>query len=216
MAYRYDDLAPGEIYHICTRGVNKQNIFKDDKDRERLLDLLVHCLAKDKMQSFSMARKMKIVSELTREKQGVIDILAFCLMDNHIHLLTKENVENGTSLYMQRILNSYAKYFNLRHKRSGPLYTGRFKAVLIDGDEQLLHVSRYIHLNPLMAHMIDNPVNYKWSSLSSYTDNKNKRTCHTSLIKKVMVGDYTSFITDEADYLRSINSISHLLLDEEE
>jgi len=215
MAYRYDDLAPGEVYHICTRGVNKQRIFQDDNDRKRMLDLMVHCLTKDKKQSFSMARKMKIVSKLPREGQGLVDVLAFCLMDNHLHLLIKENVEGGTSLYIQRVLNSYAKYFNLRHKRSGPLFTGRFKAVLVDGDEQLLHVSRYIHLNPYLAHMIDNPIGYLWSSLSMYEGSNKERRCHASIICDLMGDKYLSFVVDEADYLRSIGDIQHLILEDE-
>jgi putative transposase len=217
MAYRYDDLAPGEVYHICTRAVERRNIFLDKADHERLLSLLLHCLSQGKIQSYSIARRLKEEIELTQVGKGLVDLLSYCVMSNHLHLLVKENTEGGTSLYMQRVLNSYAKFFNLRYKRSGPLFTGRFKAVLVDGDEQLLHVSRYIHLNPFVAHMIDDPLIYPWSSLGEYTGLTKATTCHTQLIAGMMSKqEYKAFVMDEADYARSITDTKHLLLDYED
>jgi len=142
-------------------------------------------------------------------------------MDNHVHLLLKENHEGGTSRYMQRLLNSYAKYFNVRHNRSGPLFTGRFKAVLVDEDDQLLHVSRYIHLNQYVAHMIKDPLEYKWSSLSSYiattSTSKPKIECHSGLISELMdQSAYRKFVTDEADYAQANHDSEHLLIDFED
>lgn len=215
MGYRYDDLAPGEIYHICTRAVERRNIFLDRADHERVLSLLVHCLPQGVIQSYSVARRLKEDIGLSQSGEGLVDLLAYCVMDNHLHLLIKENTDGGTSLYMQRVLNSYAKYFNLRYKRSGPLFTGRFKAVLIDDDEQLLHVSRYIHLNPFVAHIIDDPLAYEWSSLGEYVRTATPNNiCHTKLITDLMSNqEYKTFITDEADYARAIADTQHLLLD---
>lgn len=214
MAYRYDDLAPGEVYHVFTRGVDKQNIFRDDVDRKRWLGLLVHCLPVGVIQSYSLALRSKNEQKITESGVGLIDLMAYCLMNNHVHLLLKENHENGTSLYMQRLLNSYAKYFNVRHKRSGPLFTGRFKAVLVDEDDQLLHVSRYIHLNPYVAHMVKDPLGYQWSSLTDYVTEKSKPTCHTGLISELMdPAEYQKFVTDEADYAQANHDAEHLLFD---
>ena len=104
----------------------------------------------------------------------------------------------------------------LRYKRSGPLFTGRFKAVLVDGDEQLLHVSRYIHLNPFVAHMINNLIVYPWSSLGEYVGTIKTNTCHTKLISSMMdSNEYKAFVTDEADYARAVADAQHLLLDYE-
>ncbi|MDP3997516.1 MAG: transposase, partial [bacterium] len=216
MAYRYDDLAPGEVYHICTRAVDRQSIFLDKADHERILALLIHCFPQGVIQSYSIARRLKEDIELSQSGKGLVDLLVYCVMSNHLHLLVKENTEGGTSLYMQRLLNSYAKYFNLRYKRSGPLFTGRFKAVLVDGDEQLLHVSRYIHLNPYVAHMIDAPLAYPWSSLNEYIGLAKANTCHTKLIAGIMnEPEYKAFVTDEADYARALADTKHLLLDYE-
>ncbi len=217
MAYRYDDLAPGEIYHICTRGVDRKKILCDKADHERCLALLKHCLPQGAIQSYSIAKRLKSEFELAHSSEGLVDLLGYCLMDNHLHLLIKENIEGGTSLYMQRLLNSYAKYFNVRNERSGPLFTGRFKAVLVDGDEQLLQVSRYIHLNPYVAHMIKDPLGYKWSSLGDYIGTVTVKTCHTELISGIMdSGAYLSFVMDQVDYARSIEDTQHLLLDYED
>ncbi|MAF80835.1 hypothetical protein CL628_02365 [bacterium] len=91
MAYRYDDLAPGEVYHLCTRGVNKNTIFKDNTDRQRYLALLIHALPQGPIQSYSIARRLKHAISLTKEGAGLIDLVAYCLMDNHVHLLVREN-----------------------------------------------------------------------------------------------------------------------------
>ncbi|MFH1353807.1 MAG: transposase [bacterium] len=214
MTFRYDDLAPGEIYHICTRGVNKRTIFHKKSDYTRFYDLLIHCLQQGPIRSFSIAKRFKEKPTLPRAGMGLIDLLAFCPMPNHIHLLVKENKRGGTSLYMQRLLVSYTKYFNIRHKRTGPLYTSRFLAVLVDKDEQLLHVSRYIHLNPYVAHIVDDPFSYRWSSLNDYVGVVSKHMCHTNLINGMMNQKaYRSFVTDEADYARELSDIKHLLLD---
>jgi len=232
MAYRYDDLAPGEVYHICSRGVDRRDILLDKADKERCLALFKHCLPPGIIRSYSIAKRLKDEIELTGSGSGLVDLLSYCLMDNHLHLLVKENIEGGTSLYMQRLLNSYAKYFNLRYKRSGPLFTSRFKAVLVDGDEQVLHVSRYIHLNPYVAHMVEDPLAYPWSSLGDYIGTTVKKTCHAGLISGMMNSkdfkktchaglisgmmnskDFKSFVKDEADYARSIEDEKHLLLD---
>ena len=165
MSYRYDDLAPGEIYHICTRGVERRNIFRHDSDKLRFRELLVHYLPQEGVRSYSLAKKFGYSIELTNPRAGLVDLLAYCLMDNHIHLLVHENIEGGTSQYMHRILTSYAKFFNMSQQRSGSLFLNPFRAVLVDDDEQLLHVSRYIHLNPYVAHMIKDPFSYSPAKL---------------------------------------------------
>lgn len=214
MGYRTDWFAPGEVYHLYTRGVNRLNIFRSDTDRERCIELLKHCLPQGKITSFSVARRLKHELSLTTRGDGLVDLLAYCLMDNHVHLLVQENFENGTSQYMQRVLNAYASYFNRRYNRSGPLFTSRFKSVYVGNDEQLLHVSRYIHLNPYAAHMVDNPLDYSWSSLQYYVHLKKDPDCHIELIHSMAdCQKYTTFILDEADYARSIADAKHALID---
>lgn len=216
MAIRYDEFAPGEIYHLCTRGVDKRSIVEDKADYERMSALMRHCLPQGRILSYSLRKRSKEDIEIPLEGKGLVDLLAFCVMTNHLHLLIKENVDKGTSTYMQRLLNGYAKYFNMRYNRSGPLFTSRFKNVLVDDDEQLLHVSRYIHLNPYVAHMIDDPFDYPWSSLRTYVAKRDQSICHRSLIRSMMgSGEYREFIKDEADYERSLEDYEYVFLDYE-
>lgn len=219
MGYRSISFAPGEIYHVCHRGLNQQDIFRDDQDRNRFLNLLMYCNWPEHKLSYSVTAKIKKPTKpwptIPRSGQGFTDVLCYCLMNNHIHLLLKENKERGVSTYLQRTFNGFAKYFNARYQRTGGLFTGRFHAVHIDGDEQFLHVSRYIHLNPYTAHLINNIYEYPWSSLSEYTNKNKQDICHTKLLRDISNSmDYRSFMSDFANYARDLADIKHLTLEE--
>lgn len=214
MGYRLDELTPGEIYHVYTRSVERKTIFRHNQDHQRFCALMLHCLPGGNIQSYSIALKFQIIPQRTDEGKGLVDILGYCLMSNHVHLLLKENQKGGISFYMQRLLKSYAKFFNMSEDRSGSLFVNPFRSVLVDSDAQLLHVSRYIHLNPYVAHMVDNIFKYPWSSLSEYVDAVKKSICHTSLIKSMLSPtEYSKFIIDEAGYARANYDAQHLLLD---
>src|SRR3989344_2556799 len=164
MAYRIDEFATGEFYHVFNRGVEKRDIFLDQADHLRFLELLAYCMPKDNIQSYSTAKRLRSKTESAKEGEGLVDLLCYCLMNNHFHLLLRENIEGGITTYMKRILIGYSKYFNVRRDRSGSLFIHPFKAVLIDNDDQFLHVSRYIHLNPYVAHIAKTVSEYPWSS----------------------------------------------------
>lgn len=217
MGYRFDEFAPGEIYHIFTRGVEKRVIFLSNKDKLRFLDLLTHSLPQGRIISYSMAKKYKHPIERTNNGEGLVDLLCYCLMDNHLHFLLRENTKNGISRYMQRLLNAYAKYFNMKQQRLGSLFIHPFKAVLMNGDDQFLHVARYIHLNPYVAHMIRNPFLYQWSSLQEYLSPSSDKKCHTAFLESLLKPEeHQRFMTDEADYARSLADLQHLLFDFED
>ncbi len=221
MSYRPERFSPGHVYHVYNRGVNKQDIFADDRDRQRLLTLLPYCLTAETATSYSLFKRSRQQSKQKRRLKpaagkGLVDLLCYCFMDNHFHLLLKENMEQGLSKYMQKLLNSYARYFNTRHQRSGPFFSGRFRSTLVNSDEHFLHVSRYVHLNPFAARLVDNPFNYQWSSVREYTSasTKQETVCHTSLIKSMMTPkQYRDFTTDYAGYSRDLEDIKHLLLE---
>lgn len=217
MGYRLDEFAPGEMYHIYTRSVEKRKIFLDEADRKRLMDLMIHCLPNGLIPSFSTIKKLDRKLIKTDEGVGLVDVLCYCLMSNHIHLLLLENVEGGISKYMQRLLNSYAKYFNARYDRSGSLFGGPFKAVAIVGNDQFLHVSRYIHLNPYVAHMVGNPFEYKYSSLSDYVSEGHSLLTHSKHIHDVIgLAEYKKFVLDHSDFARSLPDVQHLFVDFDE
>ena len=134
------------IYHLMLRGINRQDIFADEEDREKLFETLA---------------RYKI-------KSGY-DIYGYCLMSNHIHLLLKEKTE-PMSLVIKRISSSYVYWYNWKYERCGHLFQERFKSEAVDSNAYLLTVLRYIHQNPAKAGLIaeTNLSNYKWSSYREY------------------------------------------------
>ena len=116
---------PGAWYHVTCRGNEKREIFSDDHDREKFLEILT----------------------ANRQFYGV-EVHAYVLMANHFHLLMM-TPEANLQKFMQRFNTSYAVYYNRRHSRNGHLYQGRYKAILVDADSYLLELSRYVHLNPV-------------------------------------------------------------------
>lgn len=136
---------PGALYHITSRGNEQQDIFRDDKDRERFLGYLETAVGRYK---------------------GVIHV--YCLMSNHYHLLLS-TPEGNLSQIMRHINGGYTTYFNKRHNRAGHLLQGRYKAILVDADAYAAELSRYIHLNPVRAGIAGKPDKFKWSSYAAYT-----------------------------------------------
>jgi putative transposase len=131
---------PGAVHHVSARGNRRQAIYLDDRDRKLYLSLLGQVIARQRWRC-----------------------LAYCLMDNHVHLLV-ETPDGGLGVGMQRLHGLYAHTFNKRHKRSGHLFQGRFGATRVKTDEQLLHTARYIAMNPVEAGMCAAPRDWPWSS----------------------------------------------------
>lgn len=139
---------PGAYYHVMNRGNAGETIFKSKRDKEKFLEYL----------------------EKAVERFSLI-VHTYCLMDNHYHLLI-ETPEPNLSVAVQWLNVSYAVYFNRKRKRSGHLFQGRFKAILIDADAYLKQLSRYIHLNPVRAKIADTPADYPWTSYCAFIGNE--------------------------------------------
>lgn len=155
------------IYHIYNRGVEKRDIFLDEQDYAVFLHLLKYYLSPIdpdevhpllEFQNFSVVRPRPLANI---EKE--IELIAFCLMPNHFHLLVKQLTIDGITKLLRRIATTYSMYFNKRYERVGYLFQGKYKAILVETDSYLLHLSRYIHLNPLELTRTD-LVNYPYSS----------------------------------------------------
>jgi putative transposase len=131
---------PGAFYHIVQRGNEKREIFTSDSERERFLSYL---------EALTIRYHVKIHT--------------YCLMNNHYHLLI-ETPEANLIKAMHTLNTSYSTYFNKRKERSGHLFQGRYKSILVQADEYLHHLSRYIHLNPVRANLVKYPEDYIWSS----------------------------------------------------
>lgn len=139
-------------------------------------------------------------------------------MPNHFHLILKQLTDNGVSRFVSNVSNGYAKYFNTKHQRVGPLFQGPFKAVRVETDEQLLHLTRYVHLNPVTAFLIKpkDLENYSWSSLGEYLGEKNKGICTVGMVRNFFknTDDYRKFVLDQVDYARELEKIKHLTFEE--
>ena len=142
-------------YHIYNRGVEKRDIFLDERDYEVFLSLLKRHLSREKEENKR--------GEIYESFAGRIELQSYCLMPNHFHLLLYLNNDvHAITELMRRVAGSYTMYFNKKYQRVGPLFQGVFKASKIDNDPYLLHITRYIHRNP------EDYYNWKYSSLPYY------------------------------------------------
>jgi len=223
MPSRQLPLVNDEIYHVLNRGVARAPIFSDKKSYERFilaLNYYQYTNAPVKLShylSMPLFQREDILKGLEKEGKCLVEIVAFCLMPNHFHLLLKQLVDRGISLFMRKTGTSYGHYFNLRTDRIGPLVQGTFKAIRIVSEEQLLHMIRYIHINPYVGMVVkkDELLKYPWSSLGDYL-----RKQKSGLISEKVINEYfetakghLDFIKDEADFKRSQKELKHLSLE---
>ncbi len=143
------------FYHVYNRGVEKRTIFEDEQDYKVFLKYLKEALSSPpdpkslKVTVPLKGASFKGVPKQPKNFQKEIELLAFCLMPNHFHLLLKQTNSESMESFMRSVITRYSMYFNKRYKRVGKLFQGHYKACLVNSEEYLLHLSRYIHLNPL-------------------------------------------------------------------
>lgn len=150
---------PGALYHVLGRGNQKQDIFLDDEDRHVYLKRIQHY----------------------KEEIGFI-LYAYVLMPNHVHLLI-ETYGEPLSKIMQRVNLTYTQYFNRKYDTVGHVFQGRYKALLCDRDEYLLSLVRYLHLNPVRAHLVEGPRHFQWSSHHEYLNGRPEITDAETILK---------------------------------
>ncbi len=224
MSYRKTILANDEVYHIFNRGVAKQPIFTTSQDYLRATNLLDYYRFSKPQFCFShfsrlpQTKKELIWEKLQTNDKTLVDIISYCFMPNHFHLLLKQLTENGISLFMANFQNAYARFFNSKNHRVGPLFQSVFKAVRIEDNNQLLHVNRYMHLNPVSSYLVEKeelPV-YPWSSYPQYIGKTSKSFVKSDLVLDQFrnIEAYKKFVLDQADYQRQLASIKHLVLEE--
>ena len=218
---RKDQLVNGEFYHIFSRSIAGFEIFHNHFDYNRFILALRFYNNKalpvkfSEFLSLSDENKLKFKEKyLQNIKDQKAQIIACCLMPTHIHLLLKQIKDKGISLLMGDLLNSCTRYFNLTHKRKGPLWESTFKNVLVDSDEQLLHLTRYIHLNPVSAHLVEHPKDWQFSSYDEYVNPKQEnRICEFEKYIDMNAKDYEKFVMDRKDYQRELSKIKKHLLE---
>ena len=192
---------PDSYYHVYARGSNKQKIFLEDADYKYFLSLFDRYLSDNPATSKT--------GEIYPHYSDEVDILAYCLMTNHFHLLIYQHDLPYLEKFMRSLMTSYSRYFNLKYKRTGPVFESRYKAALIDHDIYLQHISRYIHLNPRSWET------YKYSSLSFYRSAGEPYWLKTKDILDIFDSrqDYLTFVADYEEMRDMLGEIKYQLAD---
>lgn len=192
--------ATGHFYHIYNRGVEKRDVFLTSSDYKRFLQTINYYRLSPQPVKFSDYKRSVKRFLKTEEPNEAVKIYCYCLMPNHFHLLIQQTDEFGITQFMRKISDSYTKYFNTKYKRVGPLFQGAFKAKLIESEEYLLQLSKYIHRNSFPLKMWEAKV-YPYSSYSYYLSGEVHEFCEINFIRSFFRKnnsglDYKSFVEE--------------------
>ncbi|HNS32647.1 MAG TPA: transposase [bacterium] len=219
MPQRRVPLVVDEVYHVFSRSIAKYTIFSRKENYLRFKQILEY---------YKVARKVSFSHYLRKEKsnkhnqpmsetdgQKLVDLLGYCIMPTHIHLILMQYGEQGISIFMKNVLNSYTHYFNNITQRMGPLWESRFKYVRVKKDEQLLHLTRYIHLNPVTAYLVEKPELWEFSSYNEYCGRipVSDRICKWDEIVEIKEDSYKDFVENDIDFQRELARIKNLLIE---
>jgi len=249
MPYRKEQFSNGEIYHVVSRALDNNLIFKDINDYYRGIFSIYEFNNADPVEIWKRRRDRMIEKKkekmwevgsppvsgsqtiFTADKRDkFLDILVFCFMPNHIHLLLKQIKENGVTNFMKKLGSGYGSYFNKKYNRKGYVFQNRFKDVHIENDNQLKVIFTYIHTNPISLiepGWKENGIKdkektkafleeYKWSSYLDYIDKKNfPSITEREFLTEVMGGaeGCKSAINNWIYYKHEISKFSNILLD---
>lgn len=190
---------PDNYFHVYSRGANKQTVFLDKADYEYFEGLLERYLSKKQQ----LGKNGYAYPNYHKK----IELLAFCLMSNHFHLLVYQNEAGAITALLKSLATSYSMYFNLKYKHSGSVFESRYKCSRIITQDYLEHISRYIHLNPRHWEQ------YKHSSLMYYTGTRAPEWLRPSKITDMFStpGEYLGFMKDYEDHKRILGDIKQEL-----
>ncbi|MBI2023474.1 transposase [Candidatus Giovannonibacteria bacterium] len=192
----------GEYYHIYNRGVEKRIIFSDQYDFDRFLQCLNEFNSVKPIGSIfeNSFKKGQLSNKITK----LVDVVCYCLNPNHYHIILRQRVDNGISEFMRRIGTGFTQHFNIKYRRTGVLFQGKFKAKHVDSNEYLTHLSAYVNLNN-KVHKIKGDMEFRssWKEYLSPSD-KTHKLCSSSLIHDQFdtLDEYKNF---------SLNSLGNIL-----
>ena len=166
----------GLIYHIINRGSDKRKLFLEDNDYIKFLNNLIKKTNNDE-----------------------VDVVSFCLLNNHFHLIVKQYKENGIAHLMHKLTMSYTKFFNLKYSRSGNLFQGPYKIIEIQDESKVFHVFSYVTGNAIVHGIVNNIEDYKWSAIHDYLNSVSK-VCNINII--------LNYDIDINNILPSINNVA--------
>lgn len=214
MSQRKTILATGEYYHVYNRSVRKLPIFVGKRECDRFLESIAYYLHPNPPTKFStFLRNREKFSLNSTEK--IVTIVNYALIPNHFHFTLCQNIDNGIREFMRKISSSLAHYLNIKNDSSGPVFENNFQAVHVEDDKQLIHLSRYIHLNPVTAYLVEKPEDYKYSSYRAYIKEEKSEIIDPSIVMDqfASIKDYKKFVVERKDYQRELDIIKHLIIE---
>lgn len=191
--------AADSYYHVYFRGGNRSRIFREPADYEKMFELFSRYLSLEETKN---SAGLSFPNYSNR-----VELLAFCLMPNHVHLfLYQYNMDDMTE-FMRSLLTSYSMYFNKKYKRSGPLFESRYKASRVYDDSYYQHITRYIHLNPRDWET------YEYSSLPYYLQQVSDEWIHPERVMGIFKDpdEYRTFVSDYAENKEMLDILKHEL-----
>jgi len=221
MPTRLEPFVNANIYHIFNKTIDQKRVFQSDKYSQEFYQRLIYYRSTNSTRSYSDIDKLNketqeiINQDIFIEKDYQIKVLSYSFMPNHYHFLLEQCQDDGISGFVSKVTNSFTRYYNLKNQRKGQLFLKDFKAVLIRTDEQLIHTSRYIHLNPYSGGVVNNLdelVKYDKSSFPNYLGLKNDKLVSSERIMSSFknIDEYKNFVFDRAEYQREIEDFKHI------
>lgn len=215
MPSRRDVFVNGNIYHIFNKTIDEKPIFKAEIIASRWLSLLLYY--RSRKADIRYSRFIRLSDSIREQKMGKIldekyfkvEILCYCLMPNHFHLLIKQKYDKGIISFVSDVVNSTTRFYNQLHTREGPIFLPQFRSRRIVNREVLIHVSRYIHLNPYSSSLVESFTeleNYPYSSFKEYVS-KNDGISNSKVILDEFDGkreNYRKFVMNNAEYQKMI------------
>ena len=231
------EFADGQIYHVFNRGVEKRTIFLNEKDYFRFVHDMYEFNDENPALNlgfrFDSYGKSLVKSDFTRfrkPRKPLVEILCFCLMPNHYHFILLQLIEGGITEFMRKMGTGYTNYFNTKYKRVGPLFQGKFKAVLIEKESHFLYLPHYIHLNPLDLNVpswrdkkIENIQkslkflgSYRWSSYPDHIGKKNFPSVISTNLFKKFYGTPKEYRESLREWIQDmdINDLSNIIIED--
>lgn len=219
MPRRQNVFITGQFYHIFNRSIDHYPLFTRKSNLKRAFSMIDFYRFKtdisySRLQGFSD----KIIGDRIMAMQmtePLVEIHAYALMPNHFHFLVKQIQDKGINIFMANFQNGYAKYINIKYHRHGPVFSGRFKGLFIEDEELFLHISRYIHLNPVTSSLIkaDDISSSPLTSFSDYINNDRKTFVKKEILASLFKNsnDHLNFVLNQADYQKHLHDIKNML-----
>jgi len=206
---RKEVLATNETYHVFNRTIGGEEIFSGNINMRRIMALTDYYRCPQKLSYSKFKNVLKNEEQIQYLKEvkslaPLVEIYVFSFMPDHFHFLLRQNLDLGIRVFISNLQNAFAKYYNTKNERQGSLFQKPFKAKRVSSDEILLHVSRYIHLNPVTSYLVEykNLQSFQWSSYQDYLVN-------TKFILKITGSkeNYEKFVVNQVDYQRKLAKI---------